>query len=403
MFDNVHAARHLLLIVTGLTGCTRPNPDFCCDSEVDCRQVGELRPCEVGVCVNNSCATSGCDGDEDCLDPNAAHCVTGQCVGDAELCVSVGGRIAFVSDRDGDEDIYVSYADGSFPGLLTLNDASEASPSWSVDGAKISFRSDVTGPTDVFVVNADGLGIQNVSNSPDTETTIAWSPDSATLAFDAIRSGQLHVVTTTGSQIAVVTTSDPENGDPTWSPDGLKLVFRSGSTAMSKFNLHVSTDRGVSSTQLTPIVNAGQIDSSPRWSPDGLKIALLSTRNGNPDVWVVDPDGMNLTNLTASATPELDFAWSPDSSKIAFVREIGGDRDVWIMNADGSAAINLTLRPGADEHPRWSPDGASLVFASHRDGNTELYRMGSDGSNATNITNEMSEDADPEWTGCNGL
>src|SRR5438132_14125627 len=76
------------------------------------------------------------------------------------------------------------------------------------------------------------------------------------------------------------------------------------------------------------------------------------------------------------------------SGKIAFTTNRDGNNEVYVMNADGSNPTNLTQSPAADEFPAWSPGGDKIAFKSDRDGNGEIYVMNVDGSRPTRLTNK---------------
>ncbi len=83
---------------------------------------------------------------------------------------SNGNKIAFTSDRDGDEEIFVMNANGTGVQQLTDNDDGDWNPAWSPNGNKIAFTSDRYGDWEIFVMNADGsnvvsLGQQGVVSS----------------------------------------------------------------------------------------------------------------------------------------------------------------------------------------------------------------------------------------------
>ena len=94
----------------------------------------------------------------------------------------------------------------------------------------------------------------------------------------------------------------------------------------------------------------------PYWSPDGGKIVFYSNRDGGDDeIYVMDVDGSNPTQLTSTFGDNFDPAWSPDGSKIAFVSSRDGlDDEIYVMDADGSNQPRLTDRRGPDQ-------GACLV------------------------------------------
>ena len=101
--------------------------------------------------------------------------VIGEDVTDTEV-VAEGARIAFVSDRDGDSDIYVMNADGSGVVRLTKDSAEDWLPAWSPDGGRVAFASDRDGDFEIYVMNADGSGVVQLTDNSDHDLMPAWSP-----------------------------------------------------------------------------------------------------------------------------------------------------------------------------------------------------------------------------------
>jgi Tol biopolymer transport system component len=136
------------------------------------------------------------------------------------------------------------------------------------------------------------------------------------------------------------------------------------------------------------------------WAAEGDGKILFTrsvTPSFNEQIYVVDPDGTNETNLSNSATWDWAPTWSPDATKIAFVRQ-GSNDNIYVMNADGTGATQLTSDAADEDEPSWSPDGSKIAFRSSRDGNHEIYVMNADGSNQTRLTNDSAADRDPEWS-----
>jgi Tol biopolymer transport system component len=107
--------------------------------------------------------------------------------------------------------------------------------------------------------------------------------------------------------------------------------------------------------------------------PPGYSLAFRSTRDGNPEIYRVDPD--TIIRLTHNTFVDQDPAWSHDGSKIAFVSTRDGNREIYVMNADSTGVTRLTNNPANDTHPAWSPGDTAIAFASNRDGNGEIYVM----------------------------
>ena len=132
------------------------------------------------------------------------------------------------------------------------------------------------------------------------------------------------------------------------------------------------------------------------------KIAFVTSRDGKGEIYVINPDGSGLTNLTDNPAEDFAPAWSPDGSKIAFRSHRGeGFYNLYVMDADGSNQIRLVQNsgddPAGDFRPSWSPDGSKIVFNSNREGvrYRGIYVVNVDGSNLTNLTTSGSA---PRWS-----
>ena len=88
-----------------------------------------------------------------------------------------GGKVAFVSYRDGDAEIYVMTISDKSVVKITDNTAKDLDPAWSPDGANLAFASDRDGDFDIYTVKADGSGLANISDSGDNERWPDWGVD----------------------------------------------------------------------------------------------------------------------------------------------------------------------------------------------------------------------------------
>jgi Tol biopolymer transport system component len=183
-------------------------------------------------------------------------------------------------------------------------------------------------------------------------------------------------------------------GVPVAAGDGSKIAFSSNRDG--NHELYTMDPDGTNLVRLTD--NAGD-DESPDWSPDGSRIAFVSFRESNVDIYAMDPDGTDLVRLTTHAQGDNNPAWSPDGSKIAFDSFRDGNYEIYTMNADGTAQVRLTTDPEVDRFPAWSPDGSKIAFSSKRDGDWEIYIMDADGSNQARLTdNAAMVDWRPDWS-----
>jgi TolB protein len=131
----------------------------------------------------------------------------------------------------------------------------------------------------------------------------------------------------------------------------------------------------------------------------GGAIAFASTRSGNFDIYLMDADGANVQQITASDVDERAPTWSPDGTLIAYSkRHEPFNDDIFAMTIASGAETNLTETPGSDGFPRWSPDGLRITFESRRDGNANVYVMDADGHGLERLTTHLAFDGQPAWS-----
>jgi Tol biopolymer transport system component len=184
-----------------------------------------------------------------------------------------------------------------------------------------------------------------------------WSPDGSQLVFSELgmqfSSVERHVYVINADGTGLTGLSGAHDDSlPEWSPDGTQIVFVTGG---------VIATMNVDGSGRTELATPGT-SSWPTWSPDGAQIAFQSRSAGNPaDLYVMDADGTNQTQLTATATRwESTPAFSPNGSSIAFIRARSSDylttRDIWTIPASGGAPSRITHTTNAAEYAlSWQP------------------------------------------------
>jgi TolB protein len=145
---------------------------------------------------------------------------------------------------------------------------------------------------------------------------------------------------------------------------------------------------------------------NPSWSPDGRRLVFQSERDrepGNVEIYVIGADGSGLRRLTTSPRQDTHPAWSPDGRWIAFDSNRSGRFHIYLMAADGSEVRRVTSedhsggRTGA-RHPSWSPDGRQLLFDSDMSGDEEIYAIAADGSGQRRLTSSPGNDGHAVWS-----
>jgi TolB protein len=258
-------------------------------------------------------------------------------------------RIVFISDRDGNDELYMMDFDGANQTRLTFNKTLDLMPAWSMDGQTIAYTSYRRGNPDLYLFRP----------------------------FE----GKNTAIATKGMNYA-----------PSFSPDGKRLAFCS--TMDGNAEIYVAQSDGSDVRRLT--YNKA-IDTSPSWSPTSREIAFTSDRSGSPQIYIMDAEGSNVRRVSFGGTYQDQPAWSPAGDQIAYVSRVDLVFDIYVLNLRSSQIIKLTESNARNESPTWSPDGRHLIFSSSLPGTVQLYTIDYDGAGLRRLTSQGNNKL-PDWS-----
>ncbi len=262
-------------------------------------------------------------------------------------------KIAFVSNRDGNDEIYMMDYDGENQARITFNKIKDYMPAWSPDQRRIAFTS--------YRKNGPGLYIRNIYE------------------------GTEKLVSATGT-----------NFSGAFSADGKKLAFCSTMAEEGNAEIHV-LDLTTGKTKRLTYNTA--IDTAPSWSPTGREIAFTSDRTGagSPQIFIMDAEGANVRKTSFGGSYHDSPAWSPWGDQLVFVSRVDKIFDLYLLNIRTNQMTKLTESNARNESPSWSLDGRHLVFSSNMSGSVQLYSIDYDGQNLRRLTNR-GENKLPNWS-----
>jgi Tol biopolymer transport system component len=192
---------------------------------------------------------------------------------------------------------------------------------------------------------------------------------------------------------AVVLTFTADRGAAVLPGENGKVAFQSSRDG--DFEVYVTNP---DTTGLARLTREPASDGDPAWSHDGTRVAFTSNREGNDEIYLMGADGSGQTRLTTSPGSDVNATWSPGGRNLAFASSRDGEAEIFVMNEDGTGQNQLTHNDVPDATPAWSPDGARIAFRSERDGNSEIYVVDVDGTDQTRLTASPGADVSPNWS-----
>ncbi len=248
---------------------------------------------------------------------------------------------------------------------------------WSQDGGRIVFVGiQADGRTDIYFTTAEGVRFEALTAGDARESYFsdpAWSGDGRSLAFahsDGVTRPRIYRMDADGLDRAPVS-DGPGDFNPTWSPRGDQVAFRSARGGSDRQGIYLADINGGGDAPLTNVPEwpLTAWSGAPSWRPVGDVIAYAPYDNGSRGIHIMDSRGRHLAQLTDGRHWEGDPSWHPLGTAIAFASERDDNGD----DADGSDARRVTWHPTGDWDPCWSPDGKELLFMSERDGGHALF------------------------------
>jgi TolB protein len=275
------------------------------------------------------------------------------------------GDLAFMSDRDGDWDIYMLDSNRNLTDITASGTGPDYLFNFVFSGNMLNFYASRDGTISPATVNADGTNLR-------------------TLNF--------------AEAMMVMIGEQNVDWDPAWSPDGTRLVWNKLGGFPPAVDVYISNADGSDARKLT---GDASIESQMAWSPDGTRLVYISDQGGNNNVYVMDVASGDVTQITDTSFYEWQPVWSLDGADILFIADENetlkdGALDLFLIKPDGSE-----LRPLGDAtfegDPTYAPSGEQVAYITNESGSWQIYIMNADGSDARPLTEGDSNNLFPAW------
>lgn len=272
----------------------------------------------------------------------------------------------------------------------------------SLADMQLAFASNRDGDYEIFIINGDGSGLTQLTSNEAYDFDPTWSPDGERILFASDLSGnsEIMVMLSDGNNPMNLTNHPAKDSDPDWSPDGGLIAFSSDRDG--DFEIYVMRQDG---SDLQQITFNDRNDYAPSWAPDSRRLIYYSQEGMNEmtaEIFLYDLDGNGQARrITSNDWLDKWPAWAPEGPRFAFTSGAGlaaGRRAVFLTPIDFNPE-KLTPGEGKDDDPAWSPDGRFIAYDTDQgsDGFFNLFIINIETREVIRLTETLANDVSPAW------
>jgi Tol biopolymer transport system component len=318
----------------------------------------------------------------------------------------VAARLSFISERDGNREVYLIRPDGQEERRLTSDPIADYNGPASPDGTALVLMSaqGEGGPQRFFVYPLGGGKPRKLGPDLGRLRYPSWSPDGRWLVFESnLQShfSDLYRIGRDGAGLRRLTDNPEGNFEPALSPRGDAIVFVSSRDRVAE--LYRMRADGTGSQRLT---NTPRDEWGARWSPDGELLVFVSDRESAERVYVMPASGGEAKRVSQRdldvQVVETSPTWAPVGRRLAYVlREPPQPSRLVIVDVtpSGPRVVGELSDPGGGAlgEPAWSPEGRYLALTVTQGKDTQIAIARADGTGLVKVTKAQGPNWNPQW------
>lgn len=219
-----------------------------------------------------------------------------------------------------------------------------------MSGARLALVGTRTGKKELFLADADGLGLRQLTRDNTVSLNPSWSPDGKQLVYTSFLKGF---------------------------PDVFLIELASGSRRR--------------------VASFSGLNTGAAIAPNGRDVALILSKDGNPELYVMSLEGGTPVRLTTTRqAAEASPSWSPDGNRIVYVSDQAGQPQLFVLNRSGGQPRRLTTRGSQNVAPDWGKNNL-ITYASLFGGRWNICVADPDSGDVKQITSDGADYEDPSW------
>jgi TolB protein len=266
-----------------------------------------------------------------------------------------------------------------------------------IASSQIAFVSDRSGFKEIYLTDILGEKPRQITRHKNLVVSPRFLPGGRYLTYTSYHSGNQNLYITDLQQSRTTRPLSRRRGmnlAPAWSPDGKNMILTLSKDGNP--DLFLLDRKGKIIKQLT---HRSGINVSPTWSPDGKQIAFVSDRSGRPQIYLMNLKSGKVQRVTFSGSENAEPSWSPQDDLITYSSLVDGSYQIFaIATHPGATPRQITNGSGHHESPTWSPDGKQILFSLRKGQTQKIYAVLKNGSNMRQLFELQGNQTYPRWT-----